>query len=92
MDLSKLEMLESRITKVVQFLNQLREQNNTLENQVHTLQQELMNKEEELKCLRQDNETLCNQEKEYRQLSQERDLIKERLEGMLETLNQLNID
>jgi chromosome segregation ATPase len=92
MDLSKLELLESRITQVVKWLSQLREQNTSLKKQVHNLKQDLGTREEEMKRLKQENQALSNQEEEIKHLSQERDIIKDRLEGMLETLNQLNID
>jgi predicted nucleic acid-binding Zn-ribbon protein len=92
MDLSKLELLESRINKVVQMLVKLKEDNTFLENQVQALQHEIAKKDEEINRLRQENEFLANQEEEFKQLSRERTIIKDRLEGMLETLNQLNID
>jgi len=92
MDLSKLELLESRITKMIQLLLKLKEQNTSLENQLNTLQHELAKKDEELNRLRRENEYLSNREEEFKQLSRERAIIKDRLEGMLETLSQLNID
>jgi len=66
--------------------------NGTIKNVEKGTLEELVAKEEELRRLQKENEAICNREEEFKQLSQERVIIKDRLEGMLETLNQLNID
>tara|TARA_B100000315_G_C14520341_1_gene561236 strand:+ start:481 stop:741 length:261 start_codon:yes stop_codon:yes gene_type:complete len=79
MDLQKLEQLESRISGVLRLMAELKEKNNLLEAKVYDLEQELSGKTNEL--------SQSNGEKE--QWGQEREIIRSRVETMLQTLEDI---
>ena len=79
MDLHKLEQLESRISGVLRLIAELKEKNNLLEARVNELEQELSGKTNEL--------NQANGEKE--QWGQEREVIRSRVETMLQTLEDI---
>ena len=79
MDLQKLEQLESRISGVLRLMAELKENNNLLEAKVYDLEQELSGKTNEL--------SQSNGEKE--QWGQEREIIRSRVETMLQTLEDI---
>lgn len=82
MDLQKLELLESRVSGFLGLLEGLKQKNASLETQNGDLRRELSEKQEAMKRLQEENQ----------QLAQEREVIRGRVENMLEALNGLKME
>jgi chromosome segregation ATPase len=81
-----LDVLQARITKMLDMLADLREKRDSLQSRVETLQQEGAAKDEELAQLREDNARLQRVQEEYKQLVAEREIVRNKVEGMLKHL------
>jgi chromosome segregation ATPase len=81
-----LDVLQARITKMLDMLADLREKRDSLQSRVETLQQEGAAKDEELAQLREDNARLQKVQEEYKQLVAEREIVRNKVEGMLKHL------
>ncbi|MBI1986791.1 MAG: cell division protein ZapB [Nitrospinae bacterium] len=82
MDLQKLELLESRVSGFLGLLEELKQKNVSLETQMGDLRRELSEKQEAVKRLQEENQ----------QLAQEREVIRGRVENMLEALNGIKME
>lgn len=82
MDMQKLELLESRVSGFLGLLEELKQKNATLETQMGDLRRELSEKQEAVQQLQEEN----------RQLAQEREVIRGRVENMLEALNGIKME
>ena len=81
-----LDVLQARITKMLDILAELRERRDSLQSRVETLEQEGAAKEDELGHLREDNARLLKIQEEYKQLVAEREIVRNKVEGMLKHL------
>jgi hypothetical protein len=81
-----LDVLQARITKMLDLLADLREKRDSLQSRVETLQQEGAAKDDELAQLREDNARLQKVQEEYKQLVAEREIVRNKVEGMLKHL------
>lgn len=82
MDLQKLELLESRVSGILGLLEELKQKNTSLETQMGDLRRELSEKQETVKRLQEENQ----------QLAQEREVIRGRVENMLEALSGIKME
>jgi chromosome segregation ATPase len=81
-----LDVLQARITKMLDILADLREKRDGLQSRVETLEQEAVAKDDELAHLREDNARLLKIQEEYKQLVAEREIVRNKVEGMLKHL------
>jgi chromosome segregation ATPase len=81
-----LDVLQARITKMLDILADLREKRDGLQSRVETLEQEGVAKDDELAHLREDNARLLKIQEEYNQLVAEREIVRNKVEGMLKHL------
>ena len=81
-----LDVLQARITKMLDILADLREKRDGLQSRVETLEQEGVAKDDELANLREDNARLLKIQEEYKQLVAEREIVRNKVEGMLKHL------
>ena len=81
-----LDVLQARITKMLDVLADLREKRDSLQSRVETLEQEGTAKDGELARLGEDNARLLKIQEEYKQLVAEREIVRNKVEGMLKHL------
>jgi hypothetical protein len=81
-----LDVLQARITKMLDLLADLREKRDGLQSRVEILEQEGIAKDDELAHLREDNARLLKIQEEYKQLVAEREIVRNKVEGMLKHL------
>jgi chromosome segregation ATPase len=86
-----LDVLQARIAKMLDMLADLREKRDSLQSRVDTLQQEGAAKDEELAQLREDNARLLKVQEEYKQLVAEREIVRNKVEGMLKHLETFDL-
>jgi chromosome segregation ATPase len=81
-----LDVLQARVTKMLDVLADLRERRDSLQSRVETLETEGIAKDNELAQLREDNTRLLKIQEEYKQLVAEREIVRNKVEGMLKHL------
>jgi chromosome segregation ATPase len=81
-----LDVLQSRVTKMLDILADLRERRDSLQSRVEALEKEVSVKDGELAHLREDNARLQTIQEEYKQLVAEREIVRNKVEGMLKHL------
>jgi chromosome segregation ATPase len=92
MAMDKWNVLEERITQLVDNVKQLRADNTRLQDELQRVEQELGSKGELITQLEQQNEKLRQLEGEHRAFQQERGEISDRLEKMLSELEQIQLE
>jgi len=91
MGIEKLELLETRLMKVVKAISHLREKNAALEKRVGELQSALAEKTEELLRYREESRQASTLQVEASTLLEERELIRQKIESMLDSLEGVDI-
>lgn len=91
MDPQKLELLEARVLKAITEINRLREKNTRLEKEVQELKKQAADKDKQLSALQPDARKLEELSAESRQLLQERDTIRLKIESLLDKLEKIDI-
>jgi chromosome segregation ATPase len=81
-----LDVLQTRLTKMLDVLADLRERRDSLQSRVEALEKEVSVKDGELAHLREDNARLQTIQEEYKQLVAEREIVRNKVEGMLKHL------
>jgi chromosome segregation ATPase len=81
-----LDVLQTRVTKMLDVLADLRERRDSLQSRVEALEKEVSVKDGELAHLREDNARLQTIQEEYKQLVAEREIVRNKVEGMLKHL------
>jgi chromosome segregation ATPase len=81
-----LDVLQTRVTKMLELLADLREKRDSLQSRVETLEQEGAAKDEELTQLREEQTRLLKLQEEYKQLVAEREIVRNKVESMLKHL------
>ena len=82
MDLQKLEQLESRISGILRLVAELKEKNHVLESKADDLERELSGKISELEQVKVEKE----------EWDQEREVVRSRVETMLQTLDNIRLE
>ncbi len=82
MDLQKLEQLESRISGILRLVAELKEKNHILEAKANDLERELSGKVSELEQVKVEKE----------EWDQEREIVRGRVETMLQTLDNIRLE
>jgi chromosome segregation ATPase len=86
-----LDVLQARLTKMLDIMADLREKSNSLQGRVEDLEKEVSAKGEELAQLREDNARLQKMHEEYKQLVAEREIVRNKVEGMLKHLEKFEM-
>ena len=81
-----LDVLQARVTKMLDILADLREKRDSLQSRVEALETDVSVKDQELAQLREDNARLQTIQEEYKQLVAEREIVRNKVEGMLKHL------
>lgn len=91
MEAQKLELLESRILKAIDEITRLREENTRFEAKVEDLKKEAADKDSTISTLNQDAQKAQDLSLKNRQLLQERDEIRLKIESLLDKLERIDI-
>lgn len=91
MSVEKLEQIESRLIKVMGLLADLKEKNSLLEKKVIELQGQLSSKEASINRANEQNLTIARLGEENKHLIQERKVVSEKIEQILENLREIEI-
>ena len=86
-----LDVLQARLTKMLDLLADLREKNGSLQSRVGDLEKDISSKQEDLGRLREENSRLLKVQEEYKQLVAEREIIRGKVEGMLKNLEKFEL-
>jgi chromosome segregation ATPase len=86
-----LDVLQARLTKLLDIMADLRERGNSLQSRVEDLEKEVATKSDELVHLREDNVRLQKIQEEYKQLVAEREIVRNKVEGMLKHLEKFEL-
>jgi len=86
-----LDVLQARVTKMLNVLADLREKRDSLQGRVEALEKEASVKDDELAKLREDNARLQKIQEEYKQLVAEREIVRNKVEGMLTHLEKFDL-
>lgn len=89
MDLARFEVLETHVTRLVRTFERIKTEHAELGQQVAHLQQTLSIQEQELERLRREREDLLPLRSKMTALQQEREVIKQKLQQMLSTIEWL---
>lgn len=81
-----LDVLQTRLTKMLDMMADLREKSQSLQSRVEDLEQDVSAKSVELAQLHEDNARLQKIHEEYKQLVAEREIVRNKVEGMLKHL------
>jgi len=81
-----LDILQARLTKMLDMLADFREKSHSLQSRVEDLEKDVSAKSDELAQLREDNARLQKIHEEYKQLVAEREIVRNKVEGMLKHL------
>jgi chromosome segregation ATPase len=81
-----LDVLQTRLTKMLDVMADLREKGQSLQSRVEDLEKEVSAKSAELVQLSEDNARLQKIHEEYKQLVAEREIVRNKVEGMLKHL------
>jgi chromosome segregation ATPase len=86
-----LDVLQARLTRMLDIMADLREKSNSLQGRVEDLEKEVSAKGEELAHLSEDNARLQKIHEEYKQLVAEREIVRNKVEGMLKHLEKFEM-
>lgn len=86
-----LDMLQTRVTKMLDLLADLREQNGHLQSRVGDLEKDVSSKTDDLARLQEEQARLLKVQEEYKQLVAEREIIRGKVEGMLKNLEKFDL-
>jgi hypothetical protein len=81
-----LDVLQARLMKMLDIMADLREKSSSLQSRVEGLEKDVSVKGNELTHLREENTRLQKIQEEYKQLVAERDIVRNKVEGMLKHL------
>jgi capsule polysaccharide export protein KpsE/RkpR len=86
-----LDVLQARLTKMLDIMADLREKSSSLQSRVEDLEKEVLAQNDELARLREDNARLQKVQEEYKQLVAEREIVRNKVEGMLKHLEKFEL-
>jgi chromosome segregation ATPase len=86
-----LDVLQARLTKMLDIMADLREKSSSLQSRVEDFEKEVLAQNDELARLREDNARLQKIQEEYKQLVAEREIVRNKVEGMLKHLEKFEL-
>jgi hypothetical protein len=86
-----LDVLQARLSKMLEVMTELREKSHSLQSRVEDLEKDVTAKTEELTRLHEDNARLQRVQEEYKQLVAEREIVRNKVEGMLKHLEKFEL-
>jgi DNA repair exonuclease SbcCD ATPase subunit len=86
-----LDVLQSRLSKMLEIMADLRERSSSLQSRVEDLEKDVTAKTEELTRLHEENARLQKIQEEYKQLVAEREIVRNKVEGMLKHLEKFEV-
>ena len=86
-----LDMLQSRLVKMLDVMADLREKNDGLQSRVGDLEKEVSSQTDDIARLREENTRLQKIQEEHKQLVAEREIIRNKVEGMLKNLEKFEL-
>jgi hypothetical protein len=86
-----LDVLQARLSKMLEIMADLREKSQNLQSRVEDLEKDVAGKAEELTRLHEDNARLQRVQEEYKQLVAEREIVRNKVEGMLKHLEKFDL-
>jgi DNA repair exonuclease SbcCD ATPase subunit len=86
-----LDVLQTRLSKMLEVMAELRDRSSSLQSRVEDLEQDVAAKAEELTRLHEDNARLQRIQEEYKQLVAEREIVRNKVEGMLKHLEKFEV-
>ena len=86
-----LDVLQTRLARMLELMAELRERNGSLQGRVEELEKDVAAKAEELTRLHEDNAHLQSIQEEYKQLVAEREIVRNKVEGMLKHLEKFEL-
>ena len=86
-----LDVLQARLTKMLDMIAELREKSHNLQSRVEDLEKDVSAKSDELAQLHEDNARLQKIHEEYKQLVAEREIVRNKVEGMLKHLEKFEL-
>jgi chromosome segregation ATPase len=86
-----LDVLQGRLTNVLDLLAELREKSTQLQNRVEELERDVSAKADEIAHLQEDQARLLKIEEEHKQLAAEREIVRNKVEGMLKHLEKFEL-
>jgi chromosome segregation ATPase len=86
-----LDVLQTRLAKMLEIMAELREKNSSLQGRVEEIEKDVAAKSEELTRLHEDNARLQSIQEEYKQLVAEREIVRNKVEGMLKHLEKFEL-
>ncbi len=90
--IEKMGILEERIAKIVRIVKELKEEKKILQERVRSLEEDLLRKKEELERVKQRTEDIEMVQVELGNLTEERGLIRARIEGILRELESVELN
>lgn len=89
--IEKMHILEERITRIIKVIKNLREEKSVLEAKVAAMEEDLTKKKEELNRIKHQMEDVEKVQGELASLSEERGLIRTRIEGILREIESIEL-
>jgi DNA repair exonuclease SbcCD ATPase subunit len=86
-----LDVLQTRLSKMLEVMAELRDRSSSLQSRVEDLEKDVAAKAEELTRLHEDNARLQRIQEEYKQLVAEREIVRNKVEGMLKHLEKFEV-
>jgi chromosome segregation ATPase len=86
-----LDVLQTRLTRMLDLLAETREKNGQLQSCVGDLEKEVSSKTDELGRLQEEQARLLKVQEEHKQLVAEREIIRGKVEGMLKNLEKFDL-
>jgi len=86
-----LDVLQARLEKMLDIMAALREKSGSLQSQVEELEKDVSVKAEDLARLQEENTRLLRIQEEYKQLVAEREIVRNKVEGMLKHLEKFEL-
>lgn len=86
-----LDVLQTRLSRMLELMAELRERGHSLQSRVEDLDKDVAAKTEELTRLHEENARLQRVQEEYKQLVAEREIVRNKVEGMLKHLEKFEV-
>jgi chromosome segregation ATPase len=86
-----LDVLQTRLSRMLELMAELRERSHSLQSRVEDLEKDVAAKAEELTRLHEENAHLHRVQDEYKQLVAEREIVRNKVEGMLKHLEKFEV-
>jgi capsule polysaccharide export protein KpsE/RkpR len=86
-----LDVLQARLTTMLDVMADLKEKSHSLQSRVEDLEKDVSAKSDELAQMREDNARLQKIQEEYKQLVAEREIVRNKVEGMLKHLEKFEL-